>query len=77
MSVDLSTLSPGDTVEAYEALYQFAGLTDSGDAVLVEDLKADLELGYGGDPSTRFITANATARTYRATTAAAHRITRA
>jgi hypothetical protein len=46
---DLSTLTPGDVVDAYDMEFRFAGQHD-GYAVLADDLSARLERGYTGDP---------------------------
>jgi hypothetical protein len=73
--MDLATLSPGDRVTAYGSVWLYAG-THNGDAVLVEDLRADLDYGFSGYPENGFITATATATTYRAVLASPRQLSR-
>jgi hypothetical protein len=75
VGLDLSTLSPGDQVTAYGSVWLYAG-THNGDAVLVEDLRADLDYGFSGYPENGFITATATATTHRATLASPRQLSR-
>jgi hypothetical protein len=73
--MDLATLSPGDRVTAYGSVWLYAG-THNGDAVLVEDLRADLDYGFSGYPENGCITATATATTYRARLASPRQLSR-
>jgi hypothetical protein len=75
-TMDLSTLTPGDRVTAYGSVWLYAG-THNGDAVLVEDLRADLDYGYTGHPENGFLTATASAETHRAVLVSARQLSRA